>query len=91
MDKGLTRRGLVGSALGAGLALGSARAPALAQGKRDLRVGVWGGEFGNLSPVIRYDIQGGLVVYNIFDQLVDIDFAKRSIIPRRIGCANAFS
>ena len=42
---------------------------------------MFGGEFGNLSPVIRYDIQGGLVVYNIFDGLVEIDFAKRTIVP----------
>ena len=59
--QGVTRRGFTAGALGAGLILGSGRAPAIAQGKRDLRVGVWGGEFGNLSPVIRYDIQGGLV------------------------------
>jgi peptide/nickel transport system substrate-binding protein len=79
--QGVTRRGFTAGALGAGLVLGTGRAPAIAQGKRDLRVGVWGGEFGNLSPVIRYDIQGGLVVYNIFDQLVEIDFAKRTIVP----------
>jgi peptide/nickel transport system substrate-binding protein len=86
MSKGrVTRRGFatgaLAGALGTGLALGTGRAPAIAQGKRDLRVGVWGGEFGNLSPVIRYDIQGGLIVYNIFDGLVVIDFAKRSIEP----------
>ena len=60
-SQGVTRRGFTAGALGTGLILGSGRAPAIAQGKRDLRVGVWGGEFGNLSPVIRYDIQGGLV------------------------------
>ena len=42
---------------------------------------MFGGEFGNLSPVIRYDIQGGLVVYNVFDGLVEIDFQKRTIVP----------
>ena len=30
---------------------------------------------------IRFDIQGGLVLYNIFDSLVKIDFAKRTIEP----------
>jgi peptide/nickel transport system substrate-binding protein len=80
-SQGVTRRGFTAGAVGAGLILGSGRAPAIAQGKRDLRVGVWGGEFGNLSPVIRYDIQGGLVLYNIFDSLVEINFAKRSIEP----------
>jgi peptide/nickel transport system substrate-binding protein len=77
----ITRRGFGAGAVGAGLLLGTGRAPAIAQGKRDLRVGVFGGEFGNLSPVIRFDIQGGLVLYNVFDGLVKIDFAKRSIEP----------
>lgn len=79
--QGVTRRGFTAGALGTGLILGMGRAPAIAQGKRDLRVGVWGGEFGNLSPVIRFDIQGGLVLYNLFDGLVEIDFDKRSIEP----------
>src|SRR5471030_2637121 len=80
-NQGITRRGFGAGALGAGLILGTGRAPALAQGKRDLRVGTWGGEFGNLSPVIRSDIQGSLVMYNIFDGLVNIDFKDRSILP----------
>ena len=79
--QGVTRRGFTMGALGSGLIFGTGRTPALAQGKRDLRVGVFGGEFGNLSPVIRYDIQGGLVLYNVFDSLVQIDFAKRTIEP----------
>ena len=58
--QGVTRRGFTAGALGTGLILGTGRAPAIAQGKRDLRVGTWGGEFGNLSPVIRSDIQGSL-------------------------------
>jgi len=77
----LTRRGFAAGAVGTGLLLGTGRAPAIAQGKRELRVGVFGGEFGNLSPVIRFDIQGGLVLYNLFDGLVKIDFAKRTIEP----------
>ncbi|MBL6614225.1 MAG: ABC transporter substrate-binding protein [Reyranella sp.] len=80
-SQGITRRAFAAGTLGSGLILGSGRAPAIAQGKRDLRVGVWGGEFGNLSPVIRFDIQGGLILYNIFDGLVQIDFAKRTIEP----------
>jgi peptide/nickel transport system substrate-binding protein len=78
---GVTRRGFSAGVVGSGLLLAGGRAPALAQGKRDLRVGVFGGEFGNLSPVVRYDIQGGLVLYNVFDSLVQIDFAKRTIEP----------
>ena len=77
----ITRRGFTAGALGSGLILGTGRAPAIAQGKRDLRVGVWGGEFGNLSPVIRFDIQGGLILYNLFDNLVRTDFTKRTIEP----------
>src|ERR1700722_5093724 len=80
-SRGITRRGFGAGALGAGLILGTGRAPALAQGKRDLRVGVWGGEFGNLSPVIRFDIQGGLILYNLFDGLVSINFKSRAIEP----------
>src|SRR5260370_28927519 len=79
--QGVTRRGFGAAALGTGLVLGTGRAPALAQGKRDLRVGVWGGEFGNLSPVIRFDIQGGLILYNLFDGLVNINFKSRAIEP----------
>ena len=78
---GITRRSFGAGALGTSLLLGTGLAPAIAQGKRELRVGVFGGEFGNLSPVIRYDIQGGLVVYNIFDLLLKIDFAKHAMAP----------
>ena len=42
---------------------------------------MFGGEFGNLSPVIRFDIQGGLVLYNVFDGLVAHQLAKRTIEP----------
>src|SRR5476651_2493277 len=78
--KNVTRRGFTVGALGTGL-LGTGRAPALAQAKRELRVGVFGGDFGNLSPVIRIDDQGGLVSSNLFDGLAQIDFTKRSIEP----------
>ena len=80
-----TRRDVIKSAAAAGTlaaAQGFPFAPALAQGPRtDLRVGVFGGDFGNLSPVVRYDIQGGLVIFNIFDGLVRVDYANRSIVP----------
>jgi peptide/nickel transport system substrate-binding protein len=75
------RRTFGRGALGAGLILGGGRAPALAQGRRDLRVGLFGGEFGNLSPVMPTDIQGGIITNNIFDFLVDFDVEKRSILP----------
>jgi peptide/nickel transport system substrate-binding protein len=77
----LSRRGLLAGAAGLAAA-GSLRAPALAQGtRRDLRIGVFGGDFGNISPVVRHDIQGGLIVNNIFDGLVRIDYANRRVIP----------
>ena len=80
-NRGITRRGFGAGALGTGLILGTGRAPALAQGRRDLRVGTWGGEFGNLSPVIRSDIQGSLVMYNVFDGLVSINYKDRAVVP----------
>ena len=82
IKRGMTRRGFTAGAAGTGLLIGSAAPAVWAQGNRELRVGVFGGDFGNLSPVIRYDIQGGLVVYNVFDNLVDIDYASRAIVPR---------
>src|ERR1700722_9143665 len=77
----ITRRSFREGALGTRLILGTGRPPALAQGKRHLRVGVWGGEFGNLSPVIPFDIQGCLILYNLFDGLVSINFKSRAIEP----------
>lgn len=80
---GMSRRqfGTGAMASGVGLALGTGIAPAIAQGRRDLRVGVFGGDFGNLSPVVRTDIQGGLVQHNVFDGMIDINYAKRTIEP----------
>src|SRR3954468_12102170 len=75
------RRTFGKATLGTGLLLGAGRAPALAQGRRDIRVGLFGGDFANLSPLLRWDIQGGIIAYNIFDSLVEIDFAKRAISP----------
>jgi peptide/nickel transport system substrate-binding protein len=76
----LSRRGLITGS--AALLTTPLAAPALAQGQRDLRIGVFGGDFGNISPVVRHDIQGGLIVNNIYDGLVEIDFKNRRILPR---------
>jgi peptide/nickel transport system substrate-binding protein len=77
----LSRRGLIAGAAAAA-ALPRLSSPALAQAaRRDLRIGVFGGDFGNISPVVRHDIQGGLIVNNVFDGLVRIDYANRRIIP----------
>src|ERR1700756_3504679 len=83
---GVTRRGILKTAAAAGSALlagpGITRAPALAQSaRRDLRIGVFGGDFGSFSPVQRYAAQGGLIVCNIFDGLVRIDYENRKILP----------
>lgn len=77
-----TRRGLLKSAAAAASASVLPFAPAVAQAaRRDMRIGVWGGDFGNLSPVVRWDIQSGLPMLNIFDTLVRTDYSQRKIIP----------
>ncbi|MGG5819478.1 ABC transporter substrate-binding protein [Falsiroseomonas sp. HW251] len=77
----LSRRGLLAGAASA-VAASRLSTPAFAQGtRRDLRIGVFGGDFGNISPVVRHDIQGGLIVNNVFDGLVRIDYQNRRIIP----------
>jgi peptide/nickel transport system substrate-binding protein len=83
---GVSRRGILKTAAAAASALlaGPAvtRAPALAQSaRRDLRIGVFGGDFGTFSPVQRYYAEGGLIVCNIFDGLARIDYKNRKILP----------
>lgn len=78
----LSRRSLIRGAAAAAAALSLPHAPAIAQStRRDMRIGIWGGDFGNLSPVIRWDIQAGLPMQNIFDNLVRIDYRNRRIVP----------
>ncbi len=82
-SSGVTRRGFntgLATTFGA-LTLGTGVAPAIGQGRKDLNVGIFGGDFGNLSPVIRYDIQGGIIAYQLFDGLVLINYADRTIEP----------
>lgn len=78
----LTRRSVI-AALGAATAAPFVPlSPAIAQAKRrDLRIGTWGGDFGNLSPVVRWDIQAGLPMLNVFDGLVRTDYEKRIMTP----------
>src|SRR6202140_4257737 len=83
---GFSRRGILKEAVAAGRALLAGpdiiRGPALAQSaRRDLRIGVFGGDFGSFSPVQRYAAQGGLIVCNIFDGLARIDYKNRKILP----------
>src|ERR1700686_3203544 len=78
----LSRRSLVKGAIAtSGFLFGTGVAPSIAQARRDLRIGVFGGDFGNLSPLIRADIQSGLIQHNIFDSLTEIDYKTRSIVP----------
>ncbi len=81
----MNRRQLIKTAASTGaLATASAFpfAPAIGQGKRqDVRVGIWGGDFGNLSPAIRWTVPSGLVMNHIFDGLVRVDYANRMIVP----------
>src|ERR1700738_1360689 len=89
---GVSRRGILKTAAAAASALlaGPAitRAPALAQSaRRDLRIGVFGGDFGTFSPVQRYYAEGGLIVCNIFDGLARIDYKNRKILHWLAGGA----
>src|SRR5258708_3970193 len=82
---GISRRGILKTAAAGGALLagpGLLGAPAIAQSaRRDLRIGVFGGDFGNFGPVQRYAAQGGLIVCNIFDGLARIDYKNRKILP----------
>ncbi|WP_448040585.1 ABC transporter substrate-binding protein [Bradyrhizobium liaoningense] len=78
----ITRRRLLKGAASAVSTLALPGAPAIAQSaRRDMRVGIWGGDFGNISPVVRWDIQAGLPMLNIFDNLVRIDYQNRKLLP----------
>jgi peptide/nickel transport system substrate-binding protein len=77
-----SRRSLIkGGIATGGFLFGTGVAPSIAQARRDLRIGVFGGDFGNLSPLIRADIQSGLIQHNIFDALTEIDYQTRNIVP----------
>src|ERR1700687_2148736 len=78
----LSRRSLVKGAIAtSGFLFGTGVAPSIAQARRDLRIGVFGGDFGNLSPLIRADIQSGLIHHTTFDALTEIDYQTRNIVP----------
>ena len=79
---GMNRRQLLSRTASAGMVATFPFAPAIGQGKRqDLRVGIWGGDFGNLSPAIRWTVPAGLVMNHIFDGLIRVDYQKRMIVP----------
>ncbi|WP_420006311.1 ABC transporter substrate-binding protein [Arenibacterium sp. LLYu02] len=79
---GLSRRRFLGTALATGATAATIPGFSIAQSaRRDLRVGIFGGDFGNLSPVQRWDISSGLVMNHLFDNLVRVDYAGRRIVP----------
>lgn len=53
-------------------------APAVASGKKELIVGTFG-DPGNLNPILRSDIPGGMVQYNIFDNLAMPNYTTREM------------
>lgn len=57
------------------------QAPAKAGAKKNLVYGNFGGDPGNLSPVIRWDISAGIVMYNIYDNLVWPNYQTRQVEP----------
>ena len=78
--KGISRRTFLKSTSVAGLALGagalcSGVAPARAQGRRDVRVGLFG-EPPGLNEFRRTDIQGSLITGNIYHRLAETNFDR---------------
>src|SRR3989338_8008680 len=78
--KGISRRTFLKSTSVTGLALGvgalcSGVAPARAQGRRDVRVGLFG-EPPGLNEFRRTDIQGSLVTGNIYHRLAETNFDR---------------
>jgi len=55
--------------------------PAIGARKKNLIHGIWGGDPGNLSPVIRWDVSAGVIAYNIYDNLVQPNYKKHVIEP----------
>ena len=66
---------------GLGMILSSHIPPAIGAGKKNLIHGLWGGDPGNLSPVIRWDMSSGVIMYNINDNLVQPNYKNRVIEP----------
>ncbi len=59
----------------------SGQAPAKLSGKKNLIYGAFGGDPGNMSPVIRSDIPGSIIMHNLNDNLVRPNYQTRVIEP----------
>ena len=56
--------------------------PAVSQGtKRELIHGIFGSGSGNLNPMLRTDIAGGIIMRNVFDGLIRPNYAERRVEP----------
>ena len=49
--------------------------------RRELRIGLFGGHFCNLSPLVRADIQSRLLMHNPFDLMTEADPGSRQVVP----------
>src|SRR3977135_4472134 len=76
----VSRRTVLKGALASGCFL-LGTGPSIAQARRDLRIGLFGGDFGNISPMLRADIQGGIITRNIFDPMAEVDYKSRNMVP----------
>ena len=81
----ITRRQFIKTSLaagGLGLILAHRIPPAMASSqKKNLLYGGFAGDIGNLSPVIRYDNAGGILIRNIFDNLNRVNYKTREMMP----------
>ena len=84
-DGKITRRQFIKTSLaagGLGLILSHRIPPALASSqKKNLLYGGFSGDPGHLSPVIRHDTAIGIIIRNIFDNLVQPNHETRNMMP----------
>jgi peptide/nickel transport system substrate-binding protein len=80
---GLSRRRFLELTTATGLAgaLAPAAPRAAAGGKKSLVFGLFGGDPGNLSPVIRYDVAASIIMLNLYDGLGDVNYQTRQVEP----------
>lgn len=76
------RYATVGGALTLARVLATPAVQVRAGGKKTLVYGAFGGDPGNLSPVIRYDVSASIIMKNIYDDLVTPNYQTRQMEPR---------
>src|SRR3981081_3036056 len=55
--------------------------PSIARARTCLCIWLFGAYFGNISPMLRAAIQGGIITRNIFDPMAEVDYKSRNIVP----------